>query len=489
MFQIMAHALTAATVQVPAPTPAPVSAQAPAEAPATTQTAAPTGTEIAAPQSPNRPKTPKPAFKPINHDEDYSSFRTVRDANLWTRIKYIPLAGNTYASLGGELRLRPELRIGERWGRGPQDDDGNFQQRTRVWGDLQIEGLLRAFVDLEHATSTGLDSVVAPIEEGRLDFNQAFVEAHVPVGSARITARFGRQEIGIGNQTVFDMREGANTRRSLDLLRVMGTMGPWDGGFLTGHAVLEKLGTFDDKTNHYYDLTGLHAGRTFGGGSHTGRAEMLFVSSDRASVSFATAPAARDRRRTLSLRYAGKADAWSIDVEGIRQWGSFGNLDIDAYYVTGTVAHAWQGGWKPKLALRIDVGSGDRNPGDGKAGTYGPLFPKPLTYNGDLGPHNLTIFQPMLTLQPTAKLTLDFSAAGLWRTSIHDGVYSLGGQVLRSADETDSRFFGKRATAAGRYALNPFTTLGFYTIYGDVSEKFKPGRDLFYAAAYLTFRI
>ena len=50
-----------------------------------------------------------------------------------------------------------------------------------------------------------------------------------------------------------------------------------------------------------------------------------------------------------------------------------------------------------------------------------------------------------------------------------------------------ARFFGKRATAAGRYAVNPFTTLGFYTIYGDVSEKFRPGKDLFYAAGYLTF--
>ncbi|PZQ57487.1 MAG: hypothetical protein DI555_00705 [Novosphingobium pentaromativorans] len=477
MFDMMALALTSAAAPVPAAAPPPPQAQA--EAPVVTATA---------PETPNRPKAPKPAFKPINHDEDYSSFRAVRDENLWTRLKYIPLAGKTYATLGGELRLRPELRIGERWGRGPQDDDGNFQQRTRVWGDLQIEGLFRAFVDLEHATSSGLDSVVAPIEEGRLDFNQAFIEAHVPVGQAKITARFGRQEIGIGNQTVFDMREGANTRRSLDLLRVMGSTGPWDGGFLTGHAVLEKLGTFDDETNHDYDLTGFHAGRNFGSGARSSRAEMLFVASDRASVAFDSAAAARDRRRTLSLRYAGKANAWSVDVEAIRQWGSFGNLDIDAYYVTGTVAHGWASGWKPKLALRVDVGSGDRNPNDGKLGTYGPLFPKPLTYNGDLGPHNLTIFQPMLTLQPNARLTLDFSAAGLWRTSIHDGVYSLGGQVLRSADESDSRFFGKRATAAGRYALNPFTTLGFYTIYGDVSEKFKPGRDLFYAAAYATFR-
>lgn len=116
----------------------------------------------------------------------------------------------------------------------------------------------------------------------------------------------------------------------------------------------------------------------------------------------------------------------------------------------------------------MDVGSGDRNPDDNKQGTYAPLFPKLLTYNGDLGPHNLTVFQPMLTVQPTTKQTLNVSVAGLWSTSIQDGAYSLGGQVLRQATETNARFFGKRATAAGRYALNPFSTIGFYTIYGDV---------------------
>ncbi|WP_235955113.1 alginate export family protein [Sphingobium psychrophilum] len=329
---------------------------------------------------------------------------------------------------------------------------------------------------------------VAPIEEGRFDFNQAFVEARVPIGKAKIVARLGRQEMGFGNNTVFDMREGANTRRSLDLLRVMGTAGKWEAGFLTGHSVLEKLGTWDDATNHDFDLTGGHVARSFGSGTHTGRAEALFVASDRAALAFYSEPATRDQRKTLSLRYAARANAWTFDLEGVRQWGDFGNLDIDAYYVTGTVAHGWSGGWKPKVGLRIDVGSGDKDGNDNKIGTYAPLFPKPLTYNGDLGPHNLTIVQPQLSMMPTPKLNLDFSVAALWRTSTHDGVYSLGGAVLRRGDETDSRFFGKRATAAGRYQLNPWMLIGFYTIYGDVAEKFRPGRDLFYATSYLTFR-
>ena len=465
---------------------------APALAALPLQTLPVTATSAAAPQavaaSQASKPAPQPSFRPINHDEDYSTFRDQRDANTWTRLKYIPIAGDSYATLGGELRLRPELRLGERFGRGRQDDGGNFQQRTRVWGDVQIEGALRLFVDLEHATSHDLDSVVSVVDQGKLDFNQAFAELRLPVGKGKITARVGRQEIGIGNQTLFDMREGANTRRSFDVVRVMGQAGRWDGGALAGYAVLEKLGTFDDDSNHDFDIAAAHLGRSFGGGSNTGRIEALFLRSDRASLAFDTASAARDQRRSLSLRYAGKAKAWSVDLEGIRQWGSFGALDIDAWYVTGTLAHAWQQGWKPRLALRVDVASGDTNRTDNKIGTYTSAFARPLTYNGDLGAQNLTVVQPMLTLQPHKRLTLELTAAGLWRTSNVDGVYGLGGQVLRSGTESNRHFFGKRATLTARYAANPFTTLGFYLNVTKVAEDLPPSQDLRYAAAYLTFR-
>lgn len=485
MIVLLAPALAA----LPVTASATATVAAPAAAPAAASTAAPAAASAQGAPAPSQPRAaPQPAFKPINHDEDYSSFRAVRDANLWTRLKYIPLGDSSHATLGGEFRARAELRLRERFGRGAQDNDGNLQQRTRLWGDIDIGGTLRAFVDLEHATSHDLDSVVAPIEQGRLDFNQAFLELRVPVGQARITARVGRQEVGIGNQTVFDMREGANTRRSLDLVRVMGKAGPWDGGVMAGYAVSERQGTFDDGPNRDFELVGAHVGRTFGAGQHTGRAEALFVASDRASVAFDSAAAARDRRRTLSLRYAGKAANWSIDVEGIGQWGRFGDLDIGAWYATGTVAHAWQQGWKPKLGLRLDAGSGDRDRNDGKIGTYAPLFPRPLTYNGDLGPQNLIVVQPMLTIQPVRKLTVDLTAAGLWRTTTEDGVYSLGGQIVRRAGESARRLFGTRATLAVRYAVNPFTTLGFYVNTTQLAEQVPPSRDLRYAASYLTFR-
>lgn len=435
---------------------------------------------------------PAPAFHPINHEENYASFRDVRDANLWTKLKYIPIAPDVYGTLGGELRLRGELRPGERFGAGPQDDDGNFQIRARLWGDVHIgrqdSASLRAFVDIEHATTTGLDSVEATIDEGRADFNQAFLEARVPIGSGEIKARVGRQEVGLGGYTVFDMREGANTRRSLDLVRVIGKAGRIDGGFMIGHPVTERKGSFDDATNTDYDLWGLNAGYGFGKGAHSGRVEAIFVATDALRGFDSVDPAARDERRTLSLRLAGIDGPWNYSLEGIRQWGSNGPRDIDAYYLTAQGSYSFKAPWKPQLGLRFDLGSGDKDPNDGKLGTYGPLFPRPLTYNGDLGPHNLTILQPSLGLAPAKGLSLNLSMAGLWRTSVHDAVYSLGGAVIRSGDSSDARYFATRYSVSGRYALNPFTTIGFYTNYSDLADAFKPGRDLFYGATYVTFR-
>lgn len=98
------------------------------------------------------------------------------------------------------------------------------------------------------------------------------------------------------------------------------------------------------------------------------------------------------------------------------------------------------------------------------------------------------MLQPSIGIKPIKGMALNASVAGLWRTSKNDGVYSLGGQVIRSGDESDQRYFATRFSVSGNYSLNPFTTLGFYTNYSVLSESFEPGRDLFYAASYITFR-
>lgn len=481
MIELLSPALAGALItQVPAVT-TPVAAQAPVTVAAAAQ---------AAPAAAPRPLRPAP--RPINFDEDYSSFRGRQDQDLWTRLKYIPITDGTYFSLGGEFRPRYEIRIGERFGRGPQDENGNFQQRTRLWGDLHIGSIFRAFVDIEHATADDLESSTLPIERGRADLNQAFVEARIPLaGNGRITARVGRQEVGLGNFTLFDMREGANIRRSLDLARVMVNTGRWEGGVFGGYNVIERAGSFDDASNLGYQLLGGHLAYNIVDGARNDRIELLFVNGLRRTAAFDSSPSGRDNRNTLSLRYAGRTGPWNYDFETVGQWGTHGNLDIRAYFLTGTLGYGWQTGWKPRVSLRAEMGSGDGNPNDGTLGTWGQLFPRPLAYNGDLGQQNLTVLQPQLSLQPTPKLNVDLSTAALFRTSTRDGVYALSGQVIRRGNESDESYVGQRFATHARYSLNPWVTLGLYmnyTIAGPALLTDANARDLFYATPYVAFR-
>lgn len=369
-----------------------------------------------------------------------------------------------------------------------QDRDGNFQMRARLWGDLQLGGVLRAFVDVEHAQSWGLDSLVTPIDEGRADIHQAFVEARIPVGKGQITARLGRQEMGLGSFTQFDMREGANARRSQDAVRIMGKFGRWDGGVFGGYAVVETPTSFDDVRNKDASYHGAHLAHNWGGGAESLRVEGLYIASKRATLRFNNLPLGQDDRKTLSLRAVGSKQGWSLEVERQQQWGDYGALTIDANFTTATLAHSWSDGWKPRAALRFDRGSGDADQFDGKAGTFAPLFPRPLTYNGDLGYQNLTLLQPMISIFPAKKLKLDASMAGLWRTEADDAIHALSGAIIFDSAQSDERYFGTRYTLSGQYSVNPFTTLGFYANYTDVTRNLMGGKDLFYAASYLTFR-
>lgn len=114
-------------------------------------------------QSPERSAQPSAmpqplVFKPLNYDDDWRPLRAGGDNSGWAKLKAIPVGPGGWLSLGGELRYRAEYRGNERFGRGLQDDDGDLQQRLRLWADLHLTPRLRAFVDIQDARSEGLDS-------------------------------------------------------------------------------------------------------------------------------------------------------------------------------------------------------------------------------------------------------------------------------------------------------------------------------------------
>ncbi len=94
----------------------------------------------------------------------------------------------------------------------------------------------------------------------------------------------------------------------------------------------------------------------------------------------------------------------------------------------------------------------------------------------------------MISLFPATRLKMDASVAGLWLTEWEDAVYALSGATIFDSNQSDKCYFGTRLVLSGPYSVNPFTTLGFYGNYTEVTDNLVGGKNLFYAVTYLTFR-
>ena len=472
---LLSHAPMPADAEAPIrPAPVAVPAAAPAPAPAA-----------------------PPPFKLINHDESYAYLADpAKRTSTWSKFKYVPVGGQgspVWASFGGELRFRAEHRDNERFGRGPQDTGGDFQTRARLWGELNLGSSLRAFVDVQDARTSGLASGEPVIEENRTDLHQAFLEARTGLGEGALRVRAGRQEFGQGGFRLFDMREGANARVALDMVRVLyDSPTGWSGGAFAGYALREGKASWDDATNFDYRLYGATAARTLGQGTTAPKLELLYVNTDRLTTPFDGQVAGRDDRDTLSVRLTGKVAPWDYEVEAVKQWGSFRDLDIDAWFISAVGGRTFPGvKWSPRLAVRLDVGSGDKDPNDGKLNSFNPLFPQPAALRTDLGFANMVLLQPEVTVRPTPKLTLGANTAGLWRQSKDDGLYALSGMVLRGANEGQSSYVGWRTGVFARYALTPYVSLmgvANYTKAGDFLKETGTAEDQSYLGTFLTFR-
>ena len=455
-----------------------------------------TAAQAAAPAASTTPSAPPP-FKLINHDEDFSYLVDAsKRTSDWAKLKYVPIGGEdspVWASFGGEFRLRLENRNNERFGRGAQDDNGNFQTRARLWGELNLGQHLRAFVDIQDARNSGLDSGEPVIEESRTDFHQAFIEAKTDFAGGKLKARVGRQEFGLGSFRLFDMREGANARVALDMARVIyDAPAGWSGGAFAGYGVRELKTSFDDSTNYDYRLFGAHAARNLGTGPTAAKLELLYVNTDKLGAVFDRVGAGRDERDTVSVRLSGRVAPFDYEVEGVKQYGDFKGLDVDAWFFSGVVGRSFAGvKWSPRVALRLDVASGDDNPNDGELNTFNPLSPQPAALRTDLGFGNMILLQPEVTARPMPKLMVGANTAGMWRQSTQDGVYALSGMVLRSATEGDSRYIGWRTGVFARYAINPFvsiTGVANYTKAGDFLEQTTHSSDQSYVGTFLGLR-
>ncbi|WP_083910309.1 alginate export family protein [Sphingomonas sp. LH128] len=387
-----------------------------------------------------------PTLTVTRYDEDWSDLESAekRDHHWTGPFKYIPLGdiagGEAWLSTGVELRARNENYAENLWGGAAAPNDGYVWLRALPYADLHV-GKLRAFVQPVFATSISVAPSPGPTDGTGLDLMQGFAEADL----GPVTLRAGRQMLSLGSERLVGTRYGPNVTLAFDGLRANVAVGSAKVSLLAVRPVQPGKGSFDDRTSSQKALWGAYAAMP----------EMdLYYLGYRNDAAHWGDRSGGETRHSIGARWHAVRGDWHWNVEGVYQFGHFGEGARRGAISAWTLGSEFGRGFphlpfSPDLTLRANVVSGDRHPGDNRLGTFNALFPKGK-YFGELspvGPYNIVNLHPALGLQLTPTVSAGVAAAAYWRQSRSDGIYDIPGNLIRAAGNSRARFIGKEVEA------------------------------------------
>jgi hypothetical protein len=396
------------------------------------------------PTAGQEPRTVGEELNVIRWKEDYGFLRDRPEPTLLERLKFIPLNRDrtAYLTVGAQVRERVEGYDRAFFGLPGGPTFTSYATRLLADADLHVGARFRSFVELGSYWEDGREPASRPIDVGRLELQQAFLDV---VGldrpRSRLTLRLGRQELPLGSGRLVSIRDGANVRLSFDAAKVT-----WARGGRTtfeasaGRPVVPKQGVFDSETSDrewfwYGDLTrsGAAAGRP--------AVELFYVGHSLRGAVYGRG-AGDETRHSLGGRVWGRPAPWDYSVQAGYQFGSFGSADIRAWGVATETGRAFASlPGRPRFAVRADVASGDR--GDAATlQTFNAPYPA-LNYFSEaatFAPGNSFDLHPYLEVRPARTVAAAAGVDLVWRFRTSDAIYRAGGGLLVPPGVSDASF-------------------------------------------------
>jgi len=183
-------------------------------------------------------------------------------------LKYIPLDTahpKMYLSLGVNLRERFELDHATFFGAASGESGQWILSRLEWHADLRLGDHVQLFTQFQNAVAPG-KARLKPVDQDRLDVEQAFIGLTEPLGGGTLRLRLGRQVVAIEFQRFASVREGPNLRQSYDAALADYARGGWHVIGAYEQAVqTQDVHPFDDYSNHHLTLSGVKVQHRFSG--------------------------------------------------------------------------------------------------------------------------------------------------------------------------------------------------------------------------------
>ncbi len=370
------------------------------------------------PMPPGPPQDPaRPLLTPVDQaDENFSFLRDPsKRTDLWDPLKYIPLdrRGDIYLTFGFETRSEHEWFQNANWGAGPQTISGYYLQRVIPEGSLTIGSHFRLFASFQYDKETGNNGGPRPgIDEDQGDFHEAFLDISTGLDETRsVTLRLGEQELVYGTGRLVDNNEGVNVKSSFYGARVIGTTELFRLEVFGVKPTELNTGTFDDPPTSQQTFWGAYGTGPLRLIDKNGEADLYYLGLDTTRAVYQQG-SGREIRHSIGTRLFNHQHGAPFDLPGfdynwelVYQLGSFGQNYINAWTVATVDVH------------------------------------------------------PVLMLTLLQNVTCAFDWGWFWRESLDDGLYQIGGALVRPSGGSKARYIGSQANFELLWAPDLHTTV------------------------------
>lgn len=430
-----------------------------------------------------------PQFKTLRYDEDYGVLKNDTTASFYRNIKYLSLSaqGNTYLSIGGEVRYQYFNIRNEDWGDAPKDDDGFLFSRFLLHTDLHAGKNFRLFGQLQGSMANGKASGTSAVDENPLDLHQAFFDLNT--NSKNAILRVGRQELSYGSQRLISVRELPNNRQSFDAVRSIFSLGSLRLDAFYGRYVTAKKEIFDDVSNRDINLWGAYLVKNKV--PLVKNVDLYYLGLSKTKAAFEDS-AGKERRHSVGARVWGADAGWKYDVEGVYQFGKFVGKVISAWTLSANTSYKFnRASLQPEIGIKTEVISGDRQNGDGRLQTFNPLFPRGAYFGlaALIGPSNLFDIHPSIAFELIDdKLTWTVDHDVFWRYSTQDGIYAPNVSIIHTSGNSQNKFIGHQLATDVTFTPNQYFLLRVEATWfkaGAYLKDVSPGKDILFGGATL----
>lgn len=357
-------------------------------------------------------------------------------------------AGAWSASWGGEIRERYESAQNPQFGFGGEGRDDYLLNRLYLSGTVAHGDRLRFTGELLSGTTAGFAGDPPPTQQDPADVLQAHVESRFAAGDSRLAVRLGRQQLSLGASRLVSVRESPNVRRAFDGARLTwNTKQGMQADTFYMRLVAPQDGNFDDHSSAQQVLWGVY-GTTSGPVFLGLKADFYYLGFRKDAAQFAFGQG-DEQRHSVGTRLFGARGRTDWNLEGVWQWGTFGADSIRAWTLSADLGYTLESSpLTPRLGFKADVISGDRDPADGRLGTFNPLYPR-LPYFSEanlVAPANLVDVQPNVVLHASAALAITLSWNVLWKLAREDSLYLPPLDPQPGTAMTATRYIGEQWT-------------------------------------------